>query len=109
MHRDKYGLIVQADGNPGDTAQREGFVWFGKWIRECVLKKPWIEKPAPPLTFEATINLLEIEKSGIFRRTPDPTTHWSRPEEASNAQTPAFCGQLLREWSGVDGLEHISS
>lgn len=28
MHRDQYGLIVQADGDGGDTAQREGMVAF---------------------------------------------------------------------------------
>lgn len=32
MHRDQYGLIVQADGDGGDTCQRTGMYWFGRFL-----------------------------------------------------------------------------
>src|SRR5262245_54332899 len=70
FHRDANGLIVQADGDGGDTAQREGFVWFGLYIRR---KKLGLSDPTYidlKLTFPDTIQLLEVNKSGLFRRHP---------------------------------------
>lgn len=76
MHYDDLNLIVQSDGNAGDTCQREGWAWFGVWIREQVLGKPWeIELP---LAFDKTVELLEIEKSGNFRRHPTQSP-WNDP------------------------------
>jgi len=76
MHYDNLNLIVQSDGNAGDTCQREGWAWFGAWVRKSVLAKPWeIELPLP---FDKTIELLEIEKSGNFRRHPTQSP-WNDP------------------------------
>jgi hypothetical protein len=34
MHRDKHGLIVQADGDGGDTCQRVGMYYYGRYLTE---------------------------------------------------------------------------
>lgn len=85
LKRDKYALIVQADGDGGDTAQREGFVWFGLFIR----RKMGLADPAYvnlKLSFEETIDLLEVNRSGEFRRHPDQTQWWSDPKKFSRDQ-----------------------
>jgi len=94
MHTDEYGLIVQKDLDGGDTAQREGFVWTGLWFREHILKDPWPDKL--PISFEEAIDLLEINKSGLFRRHPNPTKWWSDPAEFSrDQQTPIVAAMGL--------------
>jgi hypothetical protein len=84
LHLDKYGLIVQANGNGGDTAQREGWAWFGSWIRSEILKNPWpVARPLKTCT--ATMGLLEMGQSGTFRRNPDP--QWNALQDFSRDQT----------------------
>lgn len=86
FHRDRYGLIVQADGDGGDTAQREGFVWFGLYLRRTKLS---LEDPpyvGLKLSFKDTISLLEIGQSGEFRRHPEPAQWWSDPKKFSRDQ-----------------------
>lgn len=34
MRRDNWGLIVQLDGDGGDTCQRTGMYWFGRYLAE---------------------------------------------------------------------------
>jgi hypothetical protein len=83
LHLDKYGLIVQSDGNGGDTAQREGWAWLGAWVRLNILKKPWpVERK---LSFTDTMALLEMDQSGTFRRNPDP--RWNSLQDFSRDQT----------------------
>src|ERR1700737_539012 len=67
---DDYGLIVQRDKDGGDTAQREGWAWFGTWIRLNVLNQPWPVKR--DLSFAQVLSLLEVDESGNFRRNPAP-------------------------------------
>jgi hypothetical protein len=84
FHRDKYGLIVQGDGDGGDTAQREGFVWFGLFLRRTKLG---LEDPSYvdlKLSFQDTISLLEINRSGEFRRHPDPSQGGGRHSDPKN-------------------------
>lgn len=72
MHFDGDGLIVHRGPNGeidgGDTAQREGWYWFGTWIREHVLNDPWTKPRA--LSFEQVLDLLEPAKDGVFHRHP---------------------------------------
>lgn len=65
---DDNGLIVHRNNDGGDTAQREGWYWFGVWVRENILKNPW---PIPrKLAFPDVIRLLEPNGDGVFRRHP---------------------------------------
>jgi hypothetical protein len=79
---DADGLIVHkgADGSVdgGDTAQREGWYWFGLWIRDNVLKPkdPW--PVARTLTFAQVIKLLEPKSDGVFYRHPK-LPPWNNP------------------------------
>lgn len=70
---DDDGLIVHKDGG-GDTAQREGFYWFGVWIRENILHKPWPYKREKLSTFDQVLDLLEHKTNGqpdgVFFRHP---------------------------------------
>lgn len=70
------GLIIHNGMDGGDTAQREGWYWFGIWIRQQVLKDPW---PIPrKLTFPQVIQLLEPKQDGIFYRHPK-LKPWNNP------------------------------
>jgi hypothetical protein len=79
---DQRGLIVQTDGDGGDTAQREGWTWFGSWIRERELHNPWSVERC--ITFEQAMSMLEINRSGIFRRNPDK---YDEPKDFSRDQS----------------------
>lgn len=83
---DHHGLIVQADGDGGDTAQREGFVWFGLWL----LARQGIELELDVgHEWSRAIAQLEIGASGLFRRHPNPDEKWSDPKRFSrDQQTP---------------------
>lgn len=77
---DDDGLIVHAktqgkwDG--GDTAQREGWYWVGRWFRDKHLNDPWpIERD---LTFDKVLHLLEPKADGIFYRHPR-LAPWNNP------------------------------
>jgi len=65
------GLIVQPDGDAGDTAQREGWYWLGVWIRQNILHDPWVDTPPRQLNFDAMLRLLEPNGDGVFRRAPE--------------------------------------
>jgi hypothetical protein len=77
---DQDGLIVHRtkDGNPdgGDTAQREGWYWVGRWIRDKRLNDPWPVQRR--LTFSQVIALLEPKEDGIFYRHPK-LAPWNNP------------------------------
>ncbi len=73
---DDQGLIVHKNKDGGDTAQREGWYWFGIWIRQQVLNDPW---PVPrKLSFAEVIQLLEPKRDGVFYRNPD-LEPWNDP------------------------------
>lgn len=82
MHFDQDGLIVHKAGDGsrdgGDTAQREGWYWFGIWVRQQVLNQPW---PAPrQLSFGEVIRLLEPSSDGVFYRHPK-LSPWNNPHD----------------------------
>src|SRR6266571_5109612 len=90
---DHYGLIVQRDGNGGDTAQREGFGWFG-W---SLLKRAGIDPGLDlGLPWEKALGLLEIDSTGEFRRHPDPGPDGklNRPDDFSRDQQTAIVAAL---------------
>src|SRR5438034_11091136 len=71
IYFDNDGLIVHKDaqGNidGGDTAQREGWYWFGIWLRQNTPgAAPW--KPSRNLNFEQVLKLLEPKRDGVFYR-----------------------------------------
>ena len=79
IHFDDDGLIVHdklPDGrwDGGDTAQREGFYWFGVWIRESVLHQPWPYTRTKLKTFSEVIKKFEHKTNGqpdgVFYRHP---------------------------------------
>jgi hypothetical protein len=84
LYTDDLGLIVQKDGDGGDTAQREGWAWFGIWIRKYRLNNEW--SIMPPISFERTIELLEVGKTGDFVRNPKEKKWWSDPKKFSRDQ-----------------------
>jgi hypothetical protein len=78
---DSDGLIVHRGCDGGDTAQREGWYWFGLWIRQNKLqdlsdtdKKAYSRK----LTFSEVLRLLEPAGDGIFYRHPK-LPPWNNP------------------------------
>jgi hypothetical protein len=85
IYFDENGLLVQKDGDGGDTAQREGWAWFGIWLRTVKLKKT---SPVQlPISFEATMNLLEDPgHPGEFRRHPTQPGFRSDPNAFSRDQ-----------------------
>jgi hypothetical protein len=76
IYYDSDGLIVHENLDGGDTAQREGWYWLGVWIRQNVLKEPWLIPRR--LTFPEVISLLEPNKDGVFFRHPK-LTPWNNP------------------------------
>ena len=91
MYVDSYALIVQRDGDGGDTLQREGMYAFGKWLRYnqagntvVIADEPARRDPA------AVMDKLEV-KPGIFVRHPDPNKWYSNPATTSRDQlVPVF-------------------
>ena len=76
IYFDADGLIVHANLDGGDTAQREGWYWLGIWIRDRLLGNPW---PVPrSLTFSQAMDLLEPGHDGIFHRHPK-LAPWNDP------------------------------
>src|ERR1039457_591777 len=98
---DKYGLIVQTNGDGGDTAQREGWAWFGSKIRERELNDPW--SVCRTITFQKAMDFLEVDHSGIFRRHPD---QYNQPQDFSRDQTiPIVAAMGL--WGDQDRLNRF--
>lgn len=86
MYVDAYALIVQQDGDGGDTLQREGMYAFGKWLRYnssnnsvVITEPPGREDPGK------IMNKLEVEP-GVFVRHPDPNKWYSNPKTTSRDQ-----------------------
>lgn len=80
IHYDEDGLIVHKKGlngslDGGDTCQREGWYWFGRWIREK-MQDPWPIKRER--TFAEVVGLLEPKSDGIFYRHPK-LAPWNNP------------------------------
>jgi hypothetical protein len=102
---DKHGLIVQRGGDGGDTAQREGWAWFGAWIRANLLNNPWAVQRS--VTFSQVMEMLEAGKSGLFRRHPDQynaTNDFSRDQTIPLAAAMGVYNdteRLNRMWKGI--------
>jgi hypothetical protein len=103
FHRDTNGLIVQADGDGGDTAQREGFVWFGLYVRRNKLRLPDPDYVDLRLTFPETMRLLEVGESGLFRR--HPTQHNEPSDFSRDQQTPIVAAMGV--WALRQPLERL--
>jgi hypothetical protein len=86
LHLDSDGLIVQADRDGGDTAQRMGWFWFGIYVREKILGIPWLGDR--PTTLEIAVALLEDGKSGRFRRHPQQEKWRETQRFSRDQQTP---------------------
>lgn len=101
LYTDAHGLIVQRDGDGGDTAQREGWAWIGTWVRANVLKDPW--PAARSITHEQAMAKLEVDSTGLFRRHPD---QWNDTKDFSRDQTvPIIASMGL--WGGGERLERL--
>lgn len=95
MYVDAYALIVQQDGDGGDTLQREGMYAFGKWLRYnqsdntvVIAEPPGRENPSK------IFDKLEV-RPGIYVRHPDPKKWYSNPDTTSRDQLVpliAYCG-----------------
>lgn len=78
IHRDRWGLIVQADGDGGDTAQRTGFYYFARFLLEgshFELRQEF---------FPQLRQLLPLP--GVLVRHPDQSKWWSDPKKLSRDQ-----------------------
>ena len=108
---DNDGLIVHKGMDGGDTAQREGWYWFGVWIREKVLNDPWTIPRK--LTFPQVIRLLEPAANGVFYRHPK-LPPWNNPYDKTyglsrDQMTPLVAAmgvwgmteQLRRLWNAL--------
>ncbi len=94
---DNSGLIVQKDGDGGDTAQREGWVWFGKWY--CAhIGMPSLNLP---ISLERTIELLEVDHSGDFRRHPSQEKWRDSSEFSRDQQIPLIAAMGVSDVKDV--------
>ena len=90
---DRYGLIIQRDGDGGDTAAREGMYWLAKAAREALFNHPGQPKAGPFQAwrtrddFVRVLDLLEEKDAagqytGHYRRHPyDP--RWNTSDKMS--------------------------
>ena len=84
IYFDNNGLIVQRDGDGGDTAQRTGWAYFGQWY---VTNRLGQASPfQPPITLGQAADLLEVGRTGEFRRHPTQGGWISDPDEFSRDQ-----------------------
>jgi hypothetical protein len=101
--------------NGGDTAQREGFTWFGLWLLQNRGIQPVV---SPSLPWSDAVALLEDPKNpGLFRRHPDPSQpQWSDVMNFSrDQQTPLVAAlgalgpraTLDRLWAQFDGRGRV--
>lgn len=77
LQTDPDGLIVHRNLDGGDTAQREGWFWFGAWIRKNVLNQPVHSNRKLAAAVDA-LDLLEPSKDGVFFRHPK-LKPWNNP------------------------------
>jgi len=108
IYLDNLGLIVQRDGDGGDTAQREGWAWLGVWVRMYLLKNPWSKNL--PVDLAGTLDLLEVGRTGEFRRHPTQGGWKSDPNSFSRDQLVPLLAAMgvwgdapraLRSWNAV--------
>lgn len=90
MHRDKWGLIVQADGDGGDTAQRTGMYYFGRWMHEANHLEGLVHPQLAEEFATDTRKLEDPDKPGFFWRHPNKDQWWSRTEDFSRDQQDAL-------------------
>lgn len=88
---DTYALIVQRNGDGGDTLQREGMYAFGKWLRYSQESNTVvIADPPERRNSSSVMDRLEI-RPGVFVRHPDPSKWYSNPATVSRDQlVPVF-------------------
>jgi hypothetical protein len=93
MYIDSYAIIVQQDGDGGDSLHREGMYAFGKWLMlQRNGKLALLEVPERRDT-EKIISKFEVEP-GIYVRHPDPRKWYSNPNTTSRDQVVpllAYC------------------
>jgi len=82
IHYDAEGLIVHKRGpngslDGGDTCQREGWYWFGVWVREQ-MQDPWKVPREKLKTLSDVVGLLEPKRDGVFYRHPK-LAPWNNP------------------------------
>jgi hypothetical protein len=95
IYFDRHGLIVQADGDGGDTAQREGMYWFARAMRErgeelSRRRLPPFQAWRTKAEYMRVMNLLEFkniggEGIGLFVRHPYQREH-NDPRKMSRDQ-----------------------
>jgi hypothetical protein len=100
IYFDQNGLIVQRNvgggsGDGGDTAQREGWAWFGKYVRERHLSTPDPWAISPPIDFQPTLNLLEKDMTGKFRRHPTQVQHSDTAGFSRDQLTPLLAAMAI--------------
>src|SRR5690349_21650521 len=106
MFVDAYAIIVQQDGDGGDSLHREGMLAFGKWLRYHEESNTVViedEPPRPPP--QKIMSQFEISP-GIYVRHPDPTRWSSNPDTTSRDQLVpviAYCGA----YQDYDRLERL--
>jgi hypothetical protein len=84
IYYDADGLIVQRDQDGGDTAQREGWYWFGRALVQHLPQVNDAFLPERRLTYEQVLAQLEVGQTGIFRRHPHK---WNNPDDFTRDQT----------------------
>lgn len=94
MFIDSYAIIVQRDGDGGDSLHREGMYAFGKWLTvKNGIQTAMFEIPERQDTAKI-IDKFEVAP-GIFVRHPDPKKWYSNPDTTSRDQLVpliAYCG-----------------
>jgi len=110
MFIDSFGLIVQNDGDGGDTLQREGMYAFGVWARARSNISPLaIPEMSDRGAAKTVIEKFEV-RPGIYVRHPDSSRWSSKPETTSRDQlipVIAYCaayrdyGRLWRLFKAV--------
>ncbi len=94
MFIDAYAIIVQRDGDGGDSLQREGMYAFGKWLVLANGGQPTIFEIPERQNASKIINKFEVSP-GIYVRHPDPQRWYSDPDTTSRDQLVpliAYCG-----------------
>lgn len=108
MYIDAYAIIVQQDGDGGDSLHREGMYAFGKWLRYqqhdnsiVIVEVPERHDP------KKIISQFEVAP-GIYVRHPDPTKWTNNPDTTSRDQLVpliAYCG-AYQDYSRLWRLFH---
>jgi len=87
MFIDAYALIVQQDGDGGDTLQREGMYAFGKKLLYDRSTNTVVVSEENPARRDPAQIMSKFEvQPGVYVRHPDPTHWYSNPETTSRDQ-----------------------